>query len=77
MYRVSIDRKGIDFARGAMALALARTDSDATAIALKRWGDDSGPLRCVKAAVLPVDGTALLSSPAAAEFFASVQQSAT
>jgi hypothetical protein len=80
MYRVTVDRKGIDLARAAIACALGRTDADAANIAAKRWGEQSAPYVVVKAAVAAVgmnagEGGGDLASPVAAqEFFAAVQQ---
>lgn len=80
-YRVTIDRKGIDFARAAIAFALARTDADAADIAAKRWGEGAAS-QYVRSAVDVIgmntgeDGAALALTSAAAEFFATVQQQA-
>jgi HK97 family phage major capsid protein len=82
MYRVTVDRKGIDFARAAVAFALGRTDADAAHIALQRWGEQGAPYVVVKAAVAAIGmnagdaGVGLASPLGAQEFVASVQQGA-
>lgn len=76
MYRVTVDGKGVAFARACIAFALARTDADAADIAMSRWGERSAPHLYVKSAVDPIgtgEGGGVLASPsAAAEFFATV-----
>jgi HK97 family phage major capsid protein len=74
--------RGLNFSRGCIALSLARTDADAVRIASQRWGAQSAAAEFVRSAVAVVGGNAdqgaaaIVTAPAAAEFFGAVQQQA-